>query len=267
MTDRVYPSKPNAAATTTNAPAPTKTQIYKPNPNPHPYRPVNHQTTANRRRRGRRGCFCLCCFWSILILTILLFLIAIASCVFYLLYTPNRPSFTINSLRISRFNLTTSTADDTTHLAAAFNLTISAKNRNKKISFFYDHISITAETSKNEVVLANASFPNFNSNPRNTTVIRSFLATSSEIVDSDSVASLKSDLKKKTGIPIKIVVDTGLVVKMDNIKSKRILIRVTCDGIHGVIPKGKPPAMGVVASTAGSKCKVNVRIKIWKWTF
>lgn len=261
MTDRVYPSKPNAAAAATAPPAfpPPKSHLYK--PNLHPYCPVD--ATAPRRRGRRRGCFCLCCFWSILILLILLFLIAVAACVLYVLYTPNRPSFSLNSLRISRFNLT---ADDTPRLTAAFNLTMSAKNPNKRITFLYDHVSITVKTSNDVVLAANGSFPNFPNHPQNTTVIRSPVSSASEIVDPDSVASLRSDLKKKSGIPLKVVLDAGLTVKMEGIKKKRIFIRVTCRGIHGGFPTGKTASV-VVASTAGSKCKVDVRIKIWKWTF
>ncbi|XP_047307334.1 NDR1/HIN1-like protein 13 isoform X2 [Impatiens glandulifera] len=275
MTDRVYPSKANGAAATNGTTAAngtaaaniprafpaTKSQFN--NPNRHPYRPTPN---TYRSRRGRRGCFCLCCFWSILILLILLLLAAIAGCVFYVLYSPHRPSFSVNALRISQFNLTTA-ADDTTHLAAAVNLSISAKNPNKKLIFFYDLISITAQTSNN-VVISNGSFPNFPSYTGNTTIIRSVLSTASSsefvVVDADSVASLRSDLTKKSGLPLKIVMDTKVVVKMDAIKSKKIGIRITCDGIHGVVPKGNTTE---VASTADSNCKVDLRIKIWKWTF
>uniref|UniRef100_A0A5B6YU66 Late embryogenesis abundant protein LEA-2 subgroup domain-containing protein n=1 Tax=Davidia involucrata TaxID=16924 RepID=A0A5B6YU66_DAVIN len=263
MTDRVYPSsKPKgtaAAATTTNPPPfpAAKSQLY--NPTRHPYRP---QPKHHRRHRSRRSCVCICCFWSILLLTFLLLLAAIAGAAVYLLYRPHRPTFTVSTLRISQFNLST-TLDDTAHLTSHLNLTISAKNPNKNLIFFYDPITIITSTS-NQVTIANGSFPSFTSNPKNTTLIRSSLSSSSQIVDVDSVTSLKSDLKKKTGLPLKILVDTKVRVKMEGLKSKKVGIRITCDGIHGQAPKGKSPS---IASTSDAKCKVDLRIKIWKWTF
>lgn len=267
MTDRVYPSaKPNGtapAATATAAnpnAAPVKNQMY--NPNRVPYRPTpTAYHRHNRRRCSCRRCFCMCCFWSILIICIILLLAAIAGAIFYVLYHPQRPAFSISSLKISNFNLTTS-ADDTTHLTTKLNLTLSTKNPNKKLIYNYNTISITALS--NEVVLANGSFPGFTSSPNNITIIHSTLSMASQVLDVDSVSSLKSDLKRKAGLPLTILMDTMVVVKMDKLKSKRVGIRVTCEGIHGSTPKGKAPA---VASTNNAKCKVDLRIKILKWTF
>ncbi|CAN4099376.1 unnamed protein product [Withania somnifera] len=240
MTDRVYPSaKPNGTATA----VPIKNQMY--NPNPIPYRPTpTAYHRHNRRRCSCRRCFCMCCFWSILLICIILLLAAIAGAIFYVLYHPQRPTFSISSLKISNFNLTTS-AEDTTHLTAKLNLTLSTKNPNKKLIYNYNTISIIALSD--QVVLANGSFPGV-----------------SQVLDADSVSSLKSDLKRKAGLPVTILMDTMVVVKMDKLKSKRVGIRVTCEGIHGQTPKGKAPA---VASTNNAKCKVDLRIKILKWTF
>ncbi|XP_059657039.1 NDR1/HIN1-like protein 6 [Cornus florida] len=266
MTDRVYPSsKPNGtttAAATANGVGgpinlpPAKSQLY--NPNRHPYRPQ-----PTRRRRSRRSCLCLCCFWSTALIIILLLLATIAASVVYVLYQPQRPKFTVSALRIARFNLT-SAADDTSHLTSLLNLTVSAKNPNKKLAFLFDPVTITTTTASNQLTIANGSFPKFTFNPKNTTLIRSTLSTSSQISDTESVNSLNSDLKKKTGVPLKIVMDTKVVVKMDSLKLKKVGIRVSCSGIHGLPPKGKSPS---VASTSEAKCKVDLRIKIWKWTF
>ncbi|MQM21171.1 hypothetical protein Taro_054205 [Colocasia esculenta] len=44
---------------------------------------------------------------------------------------------------------------------------------------------------------------------------------------------------------------------------KQIWIRVSCSGVSMAVPKGKaaPPA----ASSLDASCKVELRIKIWKW--
>ncbi|PSR91315.1 Late embryogenesis abundant protein, LEA-14 protein [Actinidia chinensis var. chinensis] len=268
MTDRVYPSaKTNGTTTnggaavtaTTKPPTAAKPNLYNPT-RPHPYRPQpNH---SRRRHRSQRSCVCLCCFWSFLLVAVLILLAAIAGCAVYVLYSPRRPAFSVAALRISRFNLSTNAADDTTRLTAALNLTISAKNPNKKIIYTYDPISITALS--NQVLIANGSFPFFTSAPQNTTIIRSSLSIASELVDADLVKGLRSDLKRKNGLDLKILMDTKVVVKMEKLKSKKLGIRVTCDGIHGTVPKGKSPS---IASITDAKCKVDLRIKIWKWTF
>ncbi|KAF7126482.1 hypothetical protein RHSIM_Rhsim11G0043800 [Rhododendron simsii] len=264
MTDRVYPSaKPtstttNGTATATTTPPPPKSQLY--NPTRHPYRPQPRP----HRRRSRRSCLCLCCFWSILLLILLLLVAAIAACLLYVLYNPRRPSFSVAAIRVSQLNLSTSAADDTTHLTSTLNLTITSKNPNKKkLTYTYDQISITALS--NGVIIATGSFPSFASDPKNTTALRSTLSTVGELVDADSVSSLRSDLKRKNGIPLEIVMDTKVVVKLEKVKSKKLGIRVTCDGIRGFVPsKGKASSAD---STSDAKCKVDLRIKIWKWTF
>lgn len=266
MTDRVYPSsKPKGTTTATGAPTtnprtfpPTKSQLY--NPNRHPYRP---QPTTHRQHRRRRSCLCKCCFWSIVILTLIILLAALSGAIAYLLYHPHRPTFSISSLKITQFNLTTA-ADDSTHLTTKLNLTLSSKNPNKKVIFFYDPIAITAQTN-HQVQIANGSFQSFTSNPNNITIVHSQLYSSSLVLDADSATTLRSDLKKKTRLPLKILLDTQVRVRMDSLKSKRVGIRIICEGVKAGIPKGKSSPS--VATISDPKCKVDLRIKIWKWTF
>lgn len=80
------------------------------------------------------------------------------------------------------------------------------------------------------------------------------LSTSGELVDAKSVSELRSDLKRKNGLPLEIVMDTKVVVKSEKLKSKKFGIRVTSDGIHGFGPKGEVP---LIASTSDAKCRVD----------
>ncbi|GAB4837099.1 hypothetical protein Ancab_002010 [Ancistrocladus abbreviatus] len=73
--------------------------------------------------------------------------------------------------------------------------------------------------------------------------------------DPDSASQLRSDLSKKSGFPISVQVDTKVKVKMGKLKSKKVAIRVVCDGIRGFAPKngsGKAPTVG---SSSDAKCK------------
>lgn len=252
-------TKPNGTTTTNPTP---KNQTY--NPKSQTYNPIRNPYGPNHRHKRRgRGCNCRRCFcWIILVIFVILVLAAIAGAIFYFLYRPLPPSFSIASLKISQFNLTTS-PDDTSTLATKLNVTLSTKNQNKKLVYTYDPIALKAE-STSQIELANGNFPSFTSAPNNVTIIHSTLSMVSQVLDVDSISSLKSDMKRTSGMPMRILLDTKVVVKMDKLKSNKVGIRVTCDGINGPIPKGKNPSLASITTT---KCKVDLRIKILRWTF
>ncbi|KAJ6743439.1 HARPIN-INDUCED PROTEIN [Salix viminalis] len=273
MSDKVFPSsKPAANGTTTNATtnnpptaATNKSHLYNPTSRP-PYRPQPH-TRRHRSRSGRNIC-CCCCFWTILTILLLLLLASIAGAALYILYRPHRPTFTITSLRIHRLNLTTSPDSSSSHLSTLFNLTVISKNPNSHISLDYEPFTVSALSDGNDVFLGNGTLPAFSLSKKNQTSFRNVVISGSNDLDVDAVNSLRSDLKKKkseTGsVMLKIEMDTKVKMKVGGLKTKKVGIRVTCDGIKGSIPKGKIPT---VAVTANSKCKADLRIKIWRWTF
>ncbi|WOG99152.1 hypothetical protein DCAR_0518500 [Daucus carota subsp. sativus] len=252
MADRVFPTKPAtngvpAAAKTNgtaaaNPPFPaTKAQVY--NANRPAYRP---QPYHDRRRRS----FCCSCFlWTTLLIIILLVLAAATGGVLYLLYRPHRPSFSLTSLKITRFNLSSSS-----HLTSNFNLTVTSRNPNKKITFIYNPINILV--TSNGVNLGAGEFPAFTHGGKNTTVLKTKLISAGESVDGAA-------LKNKKLLPLHIELDTKVKVKIGSMKSKKVGIRVKCSGIKASLPTGKSPT---VAATANAKCDVDLRIKIWKWT-
>ncbi|XP_061374984.1 NDR1/HIN1-like protein 13 [Gastrolobium bilobum] len=255
-------SKPNgngaingAAAATNGNPGPVKSQLY--NPNRQVYRPQSHY---NRRQRSHRNLCCCCCFWTILTVLAVALLAAIAGAAIYVLYRPHRPEFSITNLRIAKMNLTTS-SDSPSHLTTLFNLTLIAKNPNNHLVFFYDPFTVTAFSDS--VQIGNGSLTAFTSDKNNQTSLRAILSGSQDL-DTDSLTSLRSGLKKKNGFPVEIQMDTKVKMKMEWLKSKQVGIRVTCDGIKGTVPAGKSPS---VASVINSECKVDLRIKIWKFSF
>ncbi|OWM76572.1 NDR1/HIN1-like protein 6 [Punica granatum] len=252
MTDRVFPSaKPtaNGGTATPTFPA-TKAQLYGATTRS-AYRP------QPSRRRHRRGCCCRCCLWTTVAFLVLLLLIAAAAAIFYALYRPQRPSFSVTSFRLAYLNTTSS------GVSSKFNLTVTARNPNKKVVYIYSPTSISVLAS--DVDVGDGKFPAFVHGKRNSTVLRSSITSNNQPLDSDSLSKLKSALKGKNGVPLKVKLDTKVKMKAGGLKTPRIGIRVTCDGIRATVPAaGKAPA---VASTANVKCKVDTRIKIWKWTF
>ncbi|XP_073302551.1 NDR1/HIN1-like protein 13 [Primulina huaijiensis] len=257
MAERVYPSaKPpangTAAATTTNSAAPAafpanKAQLYNAT------RPAYHPQPPPRRSK-RRVC-CVCCLWTTVVILILILLAGIAGVVFYVIYRPHRPSFSVTSLQLSKFNLT-----DTT-LTSAFNFTLVARNPNKKITFFYDAIAV--EIFSGDIAIGSGSFPAFTHGTENTTTLRTVVSSSAApIPDGTDISPLKSSLKNKN-VPLKIQLDSKVKVKVGKMNTKKLKIRVVCDGIKITPPSGNSTAS---ATTSKVKCKVDPRIKIIKWT-
>ncbi|XP_055825137.1 NDR1/HIN1-like protein 13 [Solanum dulcamara] len=263
MADRVYPAAKPAAANGTAAPAPAaavngganqafpanKAQLY--NAARPTYRPM-----PPPKRKHRRSCCCCCCLFITFFIVIVILLAAIAGAIFWVLYRPQRPSFSVSTLQVSQFNLTS------TKLASKFNLTVVARNPNKKISFFYDPINISF--SSDDVDIGDGSLPAFMHDTKNTTMLRTVVSSSSKNLDDSAISNLKSKLKKKNTLPLEIKLDTKVKVKVGSLKTKKVGIRVKCDGIKITIPSGKTPTK---ATTSGVTCKVDLRIKIWKWTF
>lgn len=259
MADRVYPSsKPAtngtaaATATTTNGAFPaTKAQLYgatRP-----AYRPQPH----NRRRQHSRSCCCSCCIWLTFFLLLLILLVAIAGAIVYVLYRPHRPTFSVTSLKVSHLNVTSSST-----INSKFDLNITAKNPNKKLDYIYD--TITVSLLSNDIDIGDSTIPAFVQGRKDTTLLKADITNTGKTLDSGSVSTLKTELKSKSGIPLKIEFDTKVKAKMGGLKTPKVGIRVTCDGITATVPTGKTAA---TASTSASKCKVDIRIKIWKWTF
>lgn len=260
MTDRVYPSsKPTANGGPAPAPAaanggpsptfpPSKAQLYN------AARPVYRPKPAPRRSH-RRGCCCSCCLWTTLLIVVILLLAAIAGAVFYVLYSPHRPSFSVASLQLSKFNLTD------TAVTSAFNVTLITRNRNSKITFFYDQISVRIISG--DVDVGDGSFPGFTHNRNNVTSLRTVISNSNApIPDGTDISALKSSFKSKN-LPVKIQLETKVKAKIGKVETKKIKIRVICDGIKIAIPSGNTTS---VAATSTIKCKVDPRIKILKWT-
>lgn len=266
MAERIYPaSRPNTlnpppqslnGATAAAAPAfpATKSQLYgasRPQ-----YRP------QSKPYRRRRSCCCRCCLWITLFIIVLIVIAAIVGVAFWVIYHPERPSFSVKTIRINQFNITTP-KNSSPVLNSNIDVTISSRNPNKRITFIYNPISISLRS--NGVDVGNGTFPQLVHGTKNTTSLKAVVKSGGRDLDSDSVKSLNSDLKKSSGLPLEIELNTKVKVKIGGVKTKTLPIRVICKGVEVTVAKGKnsPSTM----KSRDAKCKVNLRIKIWKWTF
>ncbi|KAJ0230680.1 Harpin-induced protein [Hirschfeldia incana] len=284
MTDRVFPaSKPptatNGAAPSAPPPAPAavngngtangtanqKPQVYIPANRP-VYRPQPYSRHHHHRSRPscRRVC-CCCCFWSILIFLLLALMAAIAATAVYVIYRPRPPSFSVPSLRISRVNLTTSSDTSVSHLSSFFNFTLLSENPNGHLTFSYDPFTVAVKSAKSGETVANGTVPAFFSDNKNKTTFRGVIATSTSAreLDPEEARHLKSDLARAR-VGFEIEMRTKVKLQMGKVKSEGVEIRVTCQGFEGTVPKGKTPT---VATSKRTKCKSDLSVKVWKWSF
>ena len=282
MADRVYPAaKPTPPPPMANGgggPAAPKPQMYQ--------RPIYRPQGQAKSRRGRscRCSFCCCFCWALLVVVLLALVAAAAGGAFYVLYRPQRPSFTVSSVRLSTFNLSSSTTAPV--LTDSIQLTVTAKNPNKKLVYFYDDFSFSAATAANAVPLGDATVPGFAHDAGNTTVFTATITAAGVTVDPSGAGS---DLKMSGAFSVAIDADTRAGVKVGSLKTKKMGIQVHCEGIKVTPPSPPPPApkkvkgkngtalapapaldnaeTAATVSTAAHSCKVRVRVKIWKWTF
>ena len=116
-----------------------------------------------------------------------------------------------------------------------------------------DHADVTFSYKK--VHLGDGTFTPFTMSKKNTTTLRTIVTSSGDQLVDDDV--LKGEIKSRKSVDVKIVVETKIRAKIGSMKTKKVPVRVSCDGV-------KASATG--ASVSGAKCKVDLRIKIWKWT-
>ncbi|KAM0027803.1 putative Late embryogenesis abundant protein, LEA_2 subgroup [Helianthus debilis subsp. tardiflorus] len=103
------------------------------------------------------------------------------------------------------------------------------------IVFYYDLVSVSFDS--NGVNVGDGTISAFEmKKKKNTMSLRTVVTASGQSVDDNN---LKSDLKNKKSVPLKIQLDTKVKAKIGSFKTKRLPIRTTCDGIKAVAPAGK----------------------------
>ncbi|XP_074579675.1 NDR1/HIN1-like protein 10 [Curcuma longa] len=219
---------------------------------PGQYRPPYRPLPPPPRRRSRRGCCCVCCLWLTLFIIALVFLAAIAAGVFYVIYRPQRPSFAVSSLHLSALNVSSSDL-----LTSRLDLSVTARNPNRKLSFDYGDIAVSAASGG--VTIGEGTIRGFVQGTENTTVLKVTVSSSGRSLDPTEAA----DLGNRKRYQLEIEIDTKAGVKIGGFKSSRIGIRASCSGIEAVVTRGNTTA---ASSTGTARCKVKLRIKIWNWT-
>ncbi|GAB4842531.1 hypothetical protein Ancab_012505 [Ancistrocladus abbreviatus] len=270
-TEKVHPTttKPTTPTSTTTATASTRTSTPTTTNRPKFPPSKSQQYSATRPifrpqsttpskprsspRRQHRSCCCKCILCSALVLLILLVLAGVTAAIFYAVYHPQSPTFIVSSLIISHFNLTS------TDLTSNFNLTVSTRNKNQKITFYYNPIRVSIFSGG--IDIGDGVFPSFVHKAKNSTTLSAVISSDggSTIAGGD-LATLKSEIDNNNGLELKIEMETKAKFNIGKVKTRKFGIRVSCNGIKAAASNGK--LTGSV-NTTGAKCKGKWKIKIW----
>lgn len=171
--------------------------------------------------KKRRSCCCKFFCWLISILLILIVAIAITIGILYLVFRPKIPKYSVDELGVTQFDV-----GNNNSLSVTFNLTITARNPNKKIGIDYrggSHISAWYMDTK----LCEGSLPKFYQGHKNTTVLSIPLTGKTE-----NATGLQSTLMQQvqdTGnVPLNLKVKQPVRIKLGKLKLFTIKFRVRC---------------------------------------
>ncbi|XP_057442095.1 NDR1/HIN1-like protein 6 [Lotus japonicus] len=171
--------------------------------------------------KKRRSCCCKFFCWTISILLILILAIGITVGILFLAFRPKIPKYSVDELRVTQFDLSNNNS-----LSVTFNLTITARNPNKKIGIYYrggSHISAWYNDTK----LCEGSLPKFYQGHRNTTVLS--IPLSGETNNATGLqSSLQQQLQQTGSVPLHLRAKQPVRIKLGKLKLFRITFRVRC---------------------------------------
>ncbi|CAI9774547.1 unnamed protein product [Fraxinus pennsylvanica] len=246
MADRVHPTVPPSSSSTETS---SKSNVEAPHPpHPEPSKPVppppatyviqlpreqifRYPPTESTRKfrtsnlkKNRRSCCRRCCCFTLCLILLLIVAACIAAGVFYLIFRPESPRYTVDRIRMKGFNLTS-----TAPISPGFDVSIKANNPNDKIGIYYLKDG-AASVFYNDVRLCDGVLPTFYQPKNNITVFQTTLKGSS-IVLARAVKTELLNAQKMSTVPFVLRVKTPVKIKVGSIKTWEINVKVKCDVI------------------------------------
>ncbi|CAJ1971181.1 unnamed protein product [Sphenostylis stenocarpa] len=176
------------------------------------------------QRRHRRSRCCCCCCWLIGIIFIFVVLLGIAAGIFYLVFRPEAPKYSIENIAVRGINLTSSSA---AAISPEFNVTVKADNPNDKIGIYYLKDS-SAEVFYNDARLCNGVLPAFYQPSNNVTAFGTVLKGNEIELRSEDRRSLV-EAQTKLKVPLTVRIRVPVKIKVGSVKTWKITVKVDCD--------------------------------------
>lgn len=193
-----------------------------------------------------RNCCCrvICCIMSLLLIFILI--IGILGLVFYLVFHPKVPNYSVDRLRITDFRLNLDLS-----LYARFIIRVTAKNPNKKIGIYYEKSGKMSVWYKN-TRLCQGYFPDFYQGPLNTTAIDVSLSGQNQY--GNTLMQALQQQQQTGNIPLDLKVDQPVSIRVQSLKLGKVRFLVTCKLTVDSLSSNN------LISIKASNCKIRVKL-------
>ncbi|KAK5846874.1 hypothetical protein E1A91_A03G048200v1 [Gossypium mustelinum] len=235
MAERIHPgdSPPSSGEHSNPKPAPPSSD--KPIPQPGTYvvqipkdqvyrvpPPDNSRRYAHlSKSKSSRSTCCRCCCCLLTTILSLLLAAAIAAAVIYFVLKPEAPNYSVESVAIKGFNLTSPSP-----LSPEFDVTVRADNGNDKIGIYYEKGS-SVNVYYQDINLCNGALPVFYQPTNNVTLFKTALKGSGIELTAASLRSISNDQNKGT-VPFTLKLRAPVKIKAGSVKTWKITVKVTC---------------------------------------
>ncbi|XVF73974.1 hypothetical protein PTKIN_Ptkin13bG0024000 [Pterospermum kingtungense] len=202
----------------------------------------------NSKTPKKRSCCCKCFCWTLSLLLLLIVILGIVVGILFLVFRPKLPKYSIDKLDITQFNV--SSVDSS--LSASFDVTITARNPNKRIGIYYEGGS-RINAWYNETKLCEGSLPKFYQGHRNTTVL--VLPLTGQIQNATALLTTLQQQQQQTGnIPLRLRVRQPVRVKLGKLKLPKVKFSVRCRLVVNALSANN------AISIQSSSCKFRLRL-------
>lgn len=194
------------------------------NPPEAPPRPSDQDTIPmmhSKSAKKKRSCLCRCLCWTISLILLQLIIIAIIVGIIFLIFRPKLPKYSIDTLQVTDFNL-----NNDQSLNATFDVTITARNPNKKIGIYYEGGS-RVRVYYSGTQLCQGALPKFYQGHRNTTEL--ILPLTGQTQNATELLSRLQTQQQQLGyVPLNVRVRQPVRIKLGKLKLMKVKFVVRC---------------------------------------
>ncbi|XP_059634455.1 NDR1/HIN1-like protein 12 [Cornus florida] len=208
---------------------------------PHPKMTEGHNKAPRYSYNDPRRALCTC-------ITIFFLLAGITVLTVWLVYRPHKPQFTVVGAAIYGLNATSPP-----FISITMQFTIVTRNPNKRVSIYYDHLSVFV-SYRNQAITAPVSLPPLFQEKHSTVAMSPVLGGGGEVpVSAEVVNGLVMD-EGYGVVGLRVVVLGKVRWKAGAIKTGRYGMYVKCDVLVGL----KKGFVGQVPLLGSPQCKVDI---------
>ncbi|THF97163.1 hypothetical protein TEA_003293 [Camellia sinensis var. sinensis] len=190
--------------------------------NPVEYPPFRRTIPVMYSKPPKRRSCCFKCFcWTTSLLILLIVIIAIVTTFIYVVFQPEIPKYSIDSMRITQFNL-----NNDTSLSAVLNVNFTATNPNKKIGIYYEHGSHISMWYA-DTQLCQGFLPKFYQSHQNVTVLD--VALTGQTLNATDLLHSMQEQQQSGSIPLNLRVKVPVRINLGSLKLMKWKFLVRCN--------------------------------------